>query len=167
MRGEPDSGRPSGRPAASSSRCCGRGSGRSTQSTRWPPPATATAIPVTRKKSDPGDALVLANILRTDTHAHWPLPQDSDLARAIVVLARAQQDAVWNRQQMSNQLRSLLREYFPAALDAYLHWQNGPCRPEARILLELAPTPARAARLSLAQLRSALKRAGRQRRIGH
>lgn len=53
---------------------------------------------VSRKKSDPGDALVLANILRTDMHAHRPLPQDSDLARAIAVLARAQQDATWNRQ---------------------------------------------------------------------
>lgn len=53
----------------------------------------------------------------------------------------------------------------PRGLDAYLHWQNGLCRPETRILLELAPTPWRAARLSLAQLRSALKRAYRQRRI--
>jgi transposase len=121
---------------------------------------------VTRKKSDPGDALVLANILRTDRHAHRPLPADSDLARAIAVLARAQQDAVWNRQQLANQLRSLLREYYPAALAAYLErWQNGLCRPEARILLDLAPTPAKAARLSLAQIRSALKRAGRKRGI--
>lgn len=53
---------------------------------------------VSRKKSDPGDALVLANTLRTDMHAHRPLPQDSDLARAVAVLARAQQDATWNRQ---------------------------------------------------------------------
>jgi hypothetical protein len=29
---------------------------------------------VSRKKSDPGDALVLANILRTDMHAHRPCP---------------------------------------------------------------------------------------------
>ncbi len=48
---------------------------------------------VSRKKSDQGDALVLANVLRTDMHAHRPLPQDSDLARAVGVLARAQQDA--------------------------------------------------------------------------
>jgi transposase len=47
---------------------------------------------VSRKKSDAGDALVLANILRTDMHAHRPLPGDSDLGRAIAVLARAQQD---------------------------------------------------------------------------
>ncbi|MGA5200480.1 hypothetical protein [Streptomyces variegatus] len=43
-------------------------------------------------------------------HAHRPLPHDSDMARAVAVLARAQQDATWNRQQISNQLRSLLRE---------------------------------------------------------
>jgi hypothetical protein len=94
---------------------------------------------VSRKKSDPGDALVLANILRTDMHAHRTLPNDSDLARAIAVLARAQQDATWNRQQISNQLRSLLREYYPAALDAFAAWTNGLCRPEARELLKVAP----------------------------
>jgi hypothetical protein len=48
-----------------------------------------------------------------DVAAHRPLPADSELARAIAVLARAQQDAVWNRQQLANQLRSLLREFFP------------------------------------------------------
>ncbi|MCW7947365.1 hypothetical protein AAW14_36875 [Streptomyces hygroscopicus] len=120
---------------------------------------------VSRKKSDPGDALVLANILRTDMHAHRPLPKDTDLARAIAVLARAQQDATWNRQQTSNQLRSLLREYYPSALDAFAIWQNGLCRPEARELLRLAPTPTRAAQLSRPQIQAALKRAGRKRNI--
>ncbi|WP_405559818.1 IS110 family transposase [Streptomyces sp. NBC_01180] len=120
---------------------------------------------VSRKKSDPGDALVLANILRTDMHAHRVLPDDSDLARAIAVLARAQQDATWNRQQISNQLRSLLREYYPAALAAFESWKNGLCRSEAHEVLKLAPTPTRAARLTRAQLQAALKRAGRQRGI--
>ncbi|MFE9688131.1 IS110 family transposase [Streptomyces sp. NPDC006285] len=120
---------------------------------------------VSRKKSDPGDALVLANILRTDMHAHRPLPDDSDLARAIAVLARAQQDATWNRQQIANQLRSLLREFYPAALDAVATWANGLCRPEARELLKSAPTPAKAARLTRAQIQAALRRAGRKRGI--
>jgi transposase len=118
---------------------------------------------VSRKKSDPGDALVLANILRTDMHAHRPLPDDSDLARAIAVLARAQQDATWNRQQIANQLRSLLREYYPAALAAFAPWKNSLCRPEAREILKLASTPTRASQVSRAQLQAALKRAGRQR----
>lgn len=92
---------------------------------------------VSRKKSDPGDALVLANVPRTDMHAHRPLPQDTDLARAVAVLARARQDATRNRQQIANQLRSLLREYFPAALTAAESWKNGLCRPEAHQLLKL------------------------------
>src|SRR3954468_7504588 len=37
---------------------------------------------VARKKSDHGDAMVLANILRTDMLAHRPLPDDTELARA-------------------------------------------------------------------------------------
>ncbi|MEV7982132.1 IS110 family transposase [Streptomyces sp. NPDC086519] len=120
---------------------------------------------VSRKKSDPGDALVLANILRTDMHAHRPLPQDSDLGRSIAVLARAQQDSLWNRQQLANQLRSLLREYYPAALEAFATWANALCRPEVRELLKAAPTPSRAARLTRTQLQAALRRAGRKRGI--
>jgi transposase len=120
---------------------------------------------VSRKKSDPGDALVLANILRTDMHAHRPLPDDSDLGRAIAVLARAQQDSLWKRQQLANQLRSLLREYYPAALDAFATSTNGLCRPEARELLKAASTPTRAARLTRTQLQTALKRAGRKRGV--
>ncbi|MET8810339.1 IS110 family transposase [Streptomyces sp. NPDC004546] len=118
---------------------------------------------VSRKKSDPGDALVLANILRTDMHAHRPLPADSELAQAITILARAQQDAVWSRQQVANQVRSLLREYYPAALHAFQAKEGGLTRPDARVILSLAPTPAKAAKLTLAQLRAALKRSGRTR----
>ena len=120
---------------------------------------------VSRKKSDPGDALMLANILRTDAAAHRTLPADSDLARAIAVLARAQQAAVWSRTQISNQIRSLLREYFPTAMAAFLGKPGGLARPEARAVLAAAPTPTAAARLTLAQIRAPLRRAGRQRGI--
>jgi transposase len=74
---------------------------------------------VARKKSDALDAAVLANILRTDMDAHRPLPADTELAQAIVVLARAQQDAVWDRTQAHNKLRSVLREFYPAILAAF------------------------------------------------
>jgi hypothetical protein len=56
---------------------------------------------VARAKSDHADALVLANILRTDAAAHRPLPADTELVQAIAVLARAGQDATWNRQQVA------------------------------------------------------------------
>jgi transposase len=87
---------------------------------------------VARKKSDAGDALMLAHILRTDMAAHRPLPADSELAQAIAVLARAQQDAVWERTCAHNKLRSLLREYYPGVLAAFADKRDGLLRPEAR-----------------------------------
>ncbi|MFF3663568.1 IS110 family RNA-guided transposase [Streptomyces olivochromogenes] len=120
---------------------------------------------VARKKSDHLDAMVLANILRTDRAAHRSLPDDSELAQAIAVLARAQQDAVWNRTQAGNKLRSHLREYFPGFLAAFQHTREGLCLPIARVVLAAAPTPAHAAKLTRAQLRSLLKKADRQRGI--
>jgi transposase len=120
---------------------------------------------VARKKSDAGDALVLAHILRTDMAAHRPLPADSELVQAIAVLARAQQDAVWDRTCAHNKLRSLLREYYPAILAAFADKRDGLLRPEARAVLAAAPTPATGAALTKPQMRAALKRAGRQRGI--
>ena len=117
------------------------------------------------RKSDKGDALVLAHILRTDRHAHRPLPGDSELAQAIAVLARAQQDAVWDRTQAHNRLRSHLREYYPGFLAAFAAARDGIMRPEARAILAAAPAPADAARLTLAQLRALLRKAGRARGI--
>ncbi|MFB7665320.1 IS110 family transposase [Kitasatospora sp. NPDC056138] len=120
---------------------------------------------VVRKKSDHLDAMVLANILRTDADAHRQLPADSELAQAVAVLARAQQDAVWDRTQAGNKLRSHLREYFPGYLAAVQSTTGGINAPLARTLLAAAPTPAQASRLTRTQLRAVLKRAGRQRGI--
>jgi transposase len=120
---------------------------------------------VAGRKSDHGDAVVLANILRTDLHAHRPLPADSELAQAIAVLARAQQDAVWDRTTAHNKLRSHLREYFPGFLAAFGAARGGIMRPEARAILAAAPDPASGAKLTTAQLRALLKKAGRVRGI--
>jgi Transposase/Transposase IS116/IS110/IS902 family len=117
------------------------------------------------RKSDHGDAVVLANILRTDLHAHRPLPADSELAQAIAVLARAQQDAVWARTAAHNKLRSHLREYYPGFLAAFTGARGGITRPEARAILAAAPTPAGGATLTLSQLRALLRKAGRRRGI--
>lgn len=114
-------------------------------------------------KSDHGDSFVLANVLRTDMAMHRPMPEDTELAQAIAVLARAQQDAVWDRTTAHNKLRSHLREYFPGFLAAYASARGGLIRPEARVILAAAPTPAAAAKLTLSQLRGLLKKAGRSR----
>ncbi len=120
---------------------------------------------VAGRKSDHGDAVVLANVLRTDLHMHRPLPADTELAQAIAVLARAQQDAIWARTAAHNKLRSHLREYFPGFLAAFAAARGGITRPEARIVLAAAPTPAAAASLTAAQLRALLRKAGRSRGI--
>lgn len=116
---------------------------------------------VSRAKSDTGDAFVLANILRTDPGAHRPLPADTELAKAVRVLARAHQDAVWDRQQIANKIRSLLREYYPSALAAFPDLSL----PVAVEVLLLAPTPTAAATLTVPRVRAALRRAGRQRNL--
>jgi transposase len=120
---------------------------------------------VSRGMSDHADALVLANILRTDAHAHRPLPADTDLVRAIAVLARAHQDAVWRRTAASNELRSLLREYYPTFLDAFAAQTTNLTSADARAVLAIAPSPAAATKLTQARIAAALRRAGRQRRI--
>ena len=121
---------------------------------------------VARAKSDHADAMTLANILRVDAHIHRQLPADSELAKAIAVLARAQQDAVWRRSKATNELRSMLREYYPAFLDTFAGKSaTNLAKPEARAILAIAPTPAHAARLSKARVAAALRRAGRKRGI--
>jgi transposase len=115
-----------------------------------------------RGKSDAADALVLAHILRTDAHLHRPLPGDSPAARAIEVLARAHQDMVWSRQHEANRLRSLLAQFYPAALSGFGDLTTR----TAVTVLAAAPTPAAAARLDLEDLLGLLAAAGRGRRRG-
>jgi len=119
-----------------------------------------------RAKSDAIDAIVLANILRTDTHAHRPLPANSDEVKALQVLTRAQQDAVSDRVQVTNRIRAVLKQFFPAALSAFE--RGGKHRLDSaacRMILSAAPTPAVAAKLSETKLAVLLRRAGRTRGI--
>lgn len=119
---------------------------------------------VSRKKSDHLDAMTLAGILRTDRALHRTLPADTEFAKAIAILARAQQDAVWDRTQAGNKLRSHLREYYPGFLAAFAT-SDQYSSPVARTILAAAPVPAAGVKLTIAQLRSLLTRAGRQRGI--
>jgi transposase len=123
-----------------------------------------TRYAVSGAKSDATDAVLLANIVRTDRDAHRRLPADTELAQAIRVLARAQQDAVWARQQIGNQIRDPLKDFYPAALVAFAELPSGGLgRPDARTIQTAAPTPALAARLTPARLRRLLVKAGRRR----
>ncbi len=113
-------------------------------------------------KSDPGDAKVLADLVRTDRHNHRPVAGDSELAQEIKVLARAHQSFIWDRQRQLNRLRSALREFYPQALEAF---GTDLSSIEAVAVLSIAPTPELGRKLSRSKIGSALRRAGRSRRI--
>jgi transposase len=116
---------------------------------------------VSGAKSDPSDAKLLADLVRTDRHNHRPIAGDTAAVEAVKVLARAHQSLIWARTRHTNGLRSALREYYPAALDAFEDLADR----DALAILGRAPTPADAKGLSLAKIRSALKAAGRQRNL--
>jgi transposase len=116
---------------------------------------------VSGAKSDTGDAHVLADMVRTDAHQLRPVAGDSAQAEAVKVVARTHKTLIWERTRHTQRLRHALRDYFPAAVQAFEDLDA----PDALELLAKAPDPASAARLTRAQIRAALKRA-RRRDIG-
>jgi transposase len=113
---------------------------------------------VSGAKSDAGDAHALADMVRTDSHQLRAAAGDTPEAQAIKVLARAHKTMIWERTRAVQRLRHQLREYFPAALEAF----DDLDAPDALELLARAPEPAIAAKLTRAQVSAALKRAGRR-----
>jgi hypothetical protein len=113
---------------------------------------------VSGAKSDQGDSHMLADMVRTDSHQLRRAAGDTPGAQAIKVVARTHKTLIWDRTRAVQRLRHQLREYFPAALAAFEDLDA----PDALELLGKAPDPARAARLTRAQVAAALKRARRR-----
>ena len=105
---------------------------------------------VSGAKSDAADAKLLADLVRTDRHNHRLVAGDSADAEAVKVLARAHQNLIWIRNQHTNALRSTLRKYYPAALEAFdnLHARD------ALAVSGRAASPQQASNLSLSKIRS-------------
>jgi len=110
-------------------------------------------------KSDSADAKMLADLVRTDAHNHRLVAGDSAQVEGIKVLARAHQNLIWSRARETNRLRNALREYYPAALVAFEDLDDR----DALAVLGRAPDPATGARLSLSQIKAALRAGGRRR----
>jgi transposase len=113
-------------------------------------------------KSDPGDAHTLAELVRLDRAHHRPVAGDSTLAVHVKVLARTHQSMIWSRQRQTNTLRSMLREFYPAALVAFADELAGR---DALAVLAIAPSPEAGRGLSLSKITATLRRAGRQRNL--
>ncbi len=115
-------------------------------------------LAVSGAKSDTADAHMLADMVRTDSHQLRPVAGDSAEAEAVKVVTRMHKTLIWERTRAGQRLRHALREYFPAALAAFEDLDAA----DTLELLAKAPDPASAARLSLAQISAALKRARRR-----
>lgn len=94
-------------------------------------------------KSDPGDAFILADILRTDGHRFRPLMPASDEIKALRALVRGRDDLVAQRVVLANQLRSLLDSFWPGAAAIFADVDS----PIALAFLARYPTPDSAGRL--------------------
>ena len=97
-------------------------------------------------------------MVRTDSLQLRPVAGDSELAEAIKVVTRAHKTLIWERTRHVQRLRSALREFFPAALEAF----EDLTAPDALELLGKAADPATAARLTRTQITAALRRARRR-----
>jgi Transposase/Transposase IS116/IS110/IS902 family len=113
---------------------------------------------VSGAKSDSGDAHMLTDMVRTDSHQLRAVAGDSADAEGIKVLARTHKTLIWERTRQVQRLRHQLLGYYPAALEAF----DDLDAPDTLELLGKAPDPARAAKLTRAQVSAALKRARRR-----
>jgi len=94
-------------------------------------------------KSDPGDAYILADILRTDGHRLQALKPQSDAIKALRGLVRGRDDLVATRLVLANQLTALLDSFWPGAAAIFADIAS----PIALAFIERYPTPESAARL--------------------
>lgn len=105
-------------------------------------------------KSDPGDAHMLADILRTDGHRFRALTPTSDAIKALQALVRGRDDLVSERIALGNRLQALLDGFWPGAATIFANLTS----PIALAFLERYPTPHSAARLGEKRLGTFLAR---------
>ncbi len=113
---------------------------------------------ISRAKSDAADAHTLADMVRTDSHQLRPVAADTPQAEAVKVVTRAHKTLIWERTRHTQRLRHALRDYFPAALEAFEDLDAA----DTLELLAKAPDPASASRLTITQISAALTRARRR-----
>ena len=109
-------------------------------------------------KSDKADSHTMADMVRIDSRQLRPVAGDSPEAGAIKVAARTHQTLIWERTRQVQRLWHQLREYFPAALDAF----EDLAAADTLELLAAAPDPESAARLTAGHVAAALRRARRR-----
>src|ERR1035441_7503355 len=115
---------------------------------------------VSGAKSDSGDAHMLTDMVRTDSHQLRAVAGDSAEADGVRVLARTHKTLIWERTRQVQRLRYQLGGVFPSPAGLEASAARNPADPLE--LLGKPPAPARPARLTRAQVSAALKRARRR-----
>lgn len=110
----------------------------------------------TGAKSDPGDAYVLADVLRTDGHRLVPMTVDAPETKVLRALSRTRKDLVEARVGLVNQLRAQLELCFPGAIGLFHELDSG----VSIAFLRRYPTTVAASRLTAARLAAFLRRIG-------
>ncbi|HEX6710577.1 MAG TPA: IS110 family transposase [Rubrobacter sp.] len=105
-------------------------------------------------KSDAFDALVLAELARTDRHRFRELTPDSDETKALRALTRAREDLVQTRVALANRLRCELESFWAGAARLFADIDS----PIALAFLERYPSPQDARRLGEKRLSAFLAR---------
>lgn len=90
-------------------------------------------------KTDHVDSWSLSDALRLDGHTWRPLKPDDPLTQELRLLCRDEVALIEQRTALANQLQAALREYYPAALEAFEDWTH----PAAWAFVERFPTPER------------------------
>jgi transposase len=105
-------------------------------------------------KSDPGDAYVLADLLRTDGHRFRELVPLSQATKALRALVRSRDDLVKAKVALTNQLAAQLAVFWPGAAEIFQRLDSD----IALAFLERYPTPESARQLGERRLAAFLRR---------
>jgi transposase len=88
-------------------------------------------------KSDPTDAYILADLLRTDGHRFRLLRPASDQIKALRALSRSRDDLISTRCSLGNQLTALLDSFWPGAANLFFSIHS----PISLAFLDRYPSP--------------------------
>lgn len=105
-------------------------------------------------KSDPGDAYILADLLRTDGHRFRDLAPLGEATKALRALVRSRDDLVKAKVALTNQLAAQLAVFWPGAAEIFYRLDSD----IALAFLERYPTPEAAAHLGERRLAAFLRR---------
>jgi len=107
-------------------------------------------------KSDPEDAYIISDVLRTDGHRFGALRPASDEVKALRAMVRSRDDLVAERVAVANQLRALLDSFWPGAAAIFADIDSA----ISLSFLERYPTPSDARHLGQKRMAAFLKRNG-------